>query len=60
MNSWSVEVEFNGVFIGLKDCSEKIISEFKENIIDHPALIFGESDIDVKPDIEKMNVPPLD
>ncbi|OAV65560.1 hypothetical protein Barb4_03304 [Bacteroidales bacterium Barb4] len=40
MSVWGIDTELNGISIGIKDCSEKRISEFKENIIDHPTLIF--------------------
>ncbi|OAV71117.1 hypothetical protein Barb4_00866 [Bacteroidales bacterium Barb4] len=40
MGVWSIDTELNRMSIGIKDCSEKRISEFKKNIIDHPALIF--------------------
>ncbi|OAV66774.1 hypothetical protein Barb6_02513 [Bacteroidales bacterium Barb6] len=60
MSVWGIKVELNRISIGIKDCSEKGISEFKENIIDHPALIFEQNGgIDITPDIEEMNVPPF-
>ncbi|OAV66607.1 hypothetical protein Barb6XT_01863 [Bacteroidales bacterium Barb6XT] len=44
MSVWGVDVKLNKVKIGLKDCSDKKVSEFKKNITDHPAVKFEQRD----------------